>query len=410
MRGQLIKRSKGSWSIVLSYKDPADGTWKKKWHTFRGKKPDAERYMANLVSQMGNGTYVPPTKHTVQTWLEYWLEEVVKPNNEAATYKSYKETVELHLVKEFGHLPLQGLQAETLRRYYNKKLKTLSSTSVLYHHRVLHAALQVAYKEKKLFRNPCDDLTPPQKREFEPELPPEEKMPEILKEVDGTAIFIPVLLAAAGGIRRGEACGLSWPNVDLEGGVAKITRQLKKDLEGNLVFGPTKGKRKREVPLTDVAVAALRAQKEAQENAKAFYGEAYQDNGLVCCWDDGRMIDPDYITHKWAKIRKKLDLHPHTRYHDLRHNFATALLELGRDMKEVQVILGHADIRTTYNIYSHVRMKQKKIAVAGLDQKLFQTAPEERSMAGRKLIVKNFGSNPVAKFIFSSRKSKTTDG
>lgn len=379
MRGSIFSRSKGSWTIVLPYTDPVTGGKGQEWLTYHGKKSDAEAYMNEIINNMNAGTYVK-TKHTVRTWLQYWLEEICEPTLAPATYKSYKETVDLHLMPEFGHLPLPALRAEHLRKYYNKKLKTLSSTSVLYHHRVLHKALEDARRERHIKFNPCDDLTPPQKAHFKAELPTAEQTGKVLQHINGTTLYMPVILALTTGMRRGEVCGLTWGNIDFARGIIHVDQQLKKDSDNNLGYDLPKRNRKRDIPITDLARAALLAQQNAQTEAKKFYGEAYQNNDLVCCWDDGREIDPDYVTKRWGKVRKKLKLNPKTRYHDLRHNFATVLLDLGKDPKVVSELLGHADIRTTYNFYIHPKMDTKKKAIEGLDDVLVsheQTKPVE---------------------------------
>lgn len=377
MRGYIKQRSPGSWSIVIPMRDPMTGEKKPKWFTYHGKKPDAERYMRQLISDIEDGTYVD-TKHTIRTWLLYWLQEICEPELAPATYKSYKETVDLHLMPEFGHLPLPALRAEHLRKYYNKKVKELSSTSVLYHHRVMHKALEDARRERHIKFNPCDDLTPPQKADFKAELPTAKQTAKVLQHINGTTLYMPVILALTTGMRRGEVCGLTWSKVDFNKGVIHVDQQLKRDKDNKLDYDLPKRKRIRDIPMTDLARAALLAQQNAQVEARKFYREAYQENDLVCCWDDGRGIDPDYVTKKWGKVRKKLKLNPKTRYHDLRHNFATVLLDLGKDPKVVSELLGHADIRTTYNFYIHPRLDTKKKAIEGLDDVLVsheQTKP-----------------------------------
>lgn len=382
MQGYIKQRSPGSWSIVIPMRDPMTGEKKPKWFTYHGKKPDAERYMRQLISEIDDGTFIE-TNHTVRTWLIYWLEEICEPrlghDLAPATYKSYKETVELHLMPEFGHLPLQSLRVENLRKYYNKKLKKLSSTSVLYHHRVLHKALEDARRERQIKFNPCDDLTPPQKAPFEAKLPTAEQTARVLKYIDGTTLYMPVILALTTGMRRGEVCGLTWSKVDFNTGIIHVRQQLKKDENGELCYDLPKRKRIRDIPMTDLARASLLAQQNAQAKAKEFYGKAYQENDLVCCWDDGREIAPDYITKRWGKVRVKCELNPKTRYHDLRHNFATVLLDLGKDPKIVSELLGHADIRTTYNFYIHPQMDSKKKAVEGLDQVLVSQEQTEHT-------------------------------
>jgi integrase len=319
--------------------------------------------MAEMIIKIESGCYIRPNKYTVGSWLDYWIKEVCKIAY--ATQKSYKQTIEYHLKPEIGNIPLQKLSAVNLQKYYNGKLKTLSSTSVLYHHRVLNSALECARKMHMIENNPCQDLTPPQKAEFEAELPNYDVIAQVIDEVYGTVMYIPVVIALTTGMRRGEVCGLTWDNVLCDHGYIHVCQALKHAEGGGLELGPTKTKRIRDVPLTTECKKALEQLKEEQEGWRKFFGEDYEKNNLVCCWQNGRMIDPDFITKKWKKIKKTLKINSKTRFHDLRHNYASTLLSLNADMKIVSASLGHADIRTTYNFYAHVpiEVKQKQFKI-----------------------------------------------
>lgn len=88
------------------------------------------------------------------------------------------------------------------------------------------------------------------------------------------------------------------------------------------------------------------------------FGDCYHKSEYVCTYDDGREIPPDYVTHKFAKILAKSDL-PKIRFHDLRHSAASLLINSGFNLKEIQEWLGHSDISTTGNIYSHLQYSAK---------------------------------------------------
>lgn len=87
-------------------------------------------------------------------------------------------------------------------------------------------------------------------------------------------------------------------------------------------------------------------------------GDCYHKSEYICCYDDGREIRPDYVTHKFNKILENSDL-PKIRFHDLRHSAASLLINAGFNLKEVQEWLGHSDVATTGNIYSHLQYSSK---------------------------------------------------
>ena len=91
---------------------------------------------------------------------------------------------------------------------------------------------------------------------------------------------------------------------------------------------------------------------------KLFYGNAYVDNDFVCKWENGEPYKPDYITHTFKRILDENKL-PKIRFHDLHHSSASMLLKMGFSIKEIQEWLGHSDINTTSNCYSHLQYEAK---------------------------------------------------
>lgn len=378
MRGHLAKKKDQFYAVIfvddkhkwikLSQKDTGAAKDREK----------ATKEMFALIAAFEAGTYRPPEKLTVQGWLDFWLNEICTPRTETGemspkTLKSYKETVALHLGPGLGKIRLDKLEPEDLTKYYNDKLKSgLSSTSVNYHARVLHAALHHARRYKKISDNPCELVTPPSKSNFSAELPTVEMMAAILDESWGSVLYMPTVLAMTTGARRGEILGLQWSDIDWQAGTARIKHALKIDSDGSLVFGATKTKQTRLVPLTTAAQSELKAEQRRQAELKLFYGPAYATEwNLICCWPDGGPINPDYLTRAWSRCKEKLNIESKTRFHDLRHNYATLLVESGIDVSLIAANLGHADPATARKFYIHPTVSAKKEAVSGLDQRLF---------------------------------------
>lgn len=102
---------------------------------------------------------------------------------------------------------------------------------------------------------------------------------------------------------------------------------------------------------------------ERQQEMKELIGDSYVNSGYVFTWDDGRILNPDFVTRKFSKVLKANNL-PHIRYHDLRHTTASLLIAQGYDIKRVSEWLGHSDIGTTANIYGHLSFENKKGTLA----------------------------------------------
>lgn len=122
---------------------------------------------------------------------------------------------------------------------------------------------------------------------------------------------------------------------------------------------------KRVVPLMPEVVQELRQHKARQNEEKLFFGQAYQDNNLVFCTEHGKPIEPRNFFRLHSQILEKASL-PYVRFHDLRHTFATIILQEGENPDYLRVLLGHSKTSTTLDLYCHSTMDGKKKAISWL--------------------------------------------
>ena len=114
MRGSLVQRYRGSWSIVLDLGhevDPVTGRKKRKqkWITFRGTKKQAEQELADLVRSAHRGEYVEPSKTTVGEWLDEWVDKAIKPPAKTLrAYETYQSVIRNHLRPGLGLRPCKS--------------------------------------------------------------------------------------------------------------------------------------------------------------------------------------------------------------------------------------------------------------------------------------------------------------
>jgi len=329
------------------------------------------------LHEIRTGTYVEPSKVTLGEWLTRWLDDYKRPEVKLTTYENYKINVDSHIIPSLGNTQLMKLQANTLQAFYNDKLASgridgkggLSTRVVRYLHTIIRQALEQATKEGLIPRNVAD-LTNPPKIERKPVQPlTEEQTTKFLAYATNDRLFPLYLLAATTGMRRGELCGLCWDSVDLESEPAKIIiqRQLLVRKGGLILEHGTKTKKGMRInTLTDDAKRELKAHKVRQAKEKLAMGEAYQDNNLVFCKEDGTFLDPREVTKRFQKLLLAAGL-PKVRLHDLRHTHASLLLARGIHAKVVQERLGHSSITMTLDLYSHITPGLEEAAAASLN-------------------------------------------
>jgi len=160
-------------------------------------------------------------------------------------------------------------------------------------------------------------------------------------------------LIALRGLRRGEACGLRWEDVDLRGRSLTVAIQLV-DNDGQVEESePKSDAGNRDVALDATTVAILRRHRTHQQKARMAAGEAWVDSGRVFTREDGRWVEPDWLSDHFDRLVRRSGLPP-IRLHDLRHGAATIALAAGVEMKVVQEMLGHSSYTLTSDTYTSV--------------------------------------------------------
>ncbi len=154
------------------------------------------------------------------------------------------------------------------------------------------------------------------------------------------------------GMRRGEALGLRWSDVDLEGG-AIVVRQALIAVGYELRFSEPKTRRgRRTIPLDAETTAILTEWRKGQREEKMLWRKLWTDTGLVFTCEDGTAWHPDRITKLFEDTVKRSEL-PRIRFHDLRHTHATLALAAGINPKMVADRLDHATVALTLDVYLH---------------------------------------------------------
>lgn len=168
-------------------------------------------------------------------------------------------------------------------------------------------------------------------------------------------------------MRQGEICGLKWSDYNTITGDISVSRSMQRNFK--LKDTKTKSSR-RKIVLLKKTKLALDYQKRCQEENENLLGKQYINSGFICTHNNGESINPENLGKTFKKLIKEYKLEP-IRFHDIRHSFATILLQNGTNPKIVSEILGHSDVQTTLNVYSHVLPDLQKDTMQQLEGILF---------------------------------------
>lgn len=364
MRGRVepVKGEKGKWKIVIDTKDPATGERKRIIKRFTGRKPDAEDLMAEMLVEVKRDTYVAPSKTTVAEWLKEWLEVYKKNDVRLSTWERYETVIRLHITPEIGGLYLSELRPDYLQKLYNKKTEEgLSPSTVKSIHIVIRGALQKALTNRLIQYDPCVGLSLPKKKRSDSRAMTDEELNIFFAKPFSPQLRTLFVFLLGTGVRIGEALGLLWDDIYLEAGTVSINKGLVWTKQKGVILQDTKTDSVRTIPMASFAKAEIEQYKAEQEAAGHF-----NIKGPVFCNKKGLLISENTVKSAFARACTKYSM-TGLSVHSLRHTFATRLLEAGENLKTVQMLLGHAQIATTADIYAHVSDKTKEKAVSKLD-------------------------------------------
>ncbi|MHB8156628.1 MAG: site-specific integrase [Desulfocucumaceae bacterium] len=360
-------------------------TGKPKFKYYYGKTRRAvQDKLEKIKAEITMGLFVEPSKITLGDWIKRWLTVYKKPYIKPGSYSNYEHISRVHIIPSLGQIPLQSLQTNSIQDFYNQKNLNgrldgtggLSSRIIHLIHQVINGALKQAVKEKLIQYNPAEATRLPKLKYNEMSTLNQEQVRKYLDGAKGDRLYSAFLLELSTGLRRGELLALRWEDVDFKERHLTIRNTLARvrldsEKPSTLVFSePKTEKGKREIPLLQNILKELKSHKVKQLEEKLFMGESYLDNGLVFATPEGRPIDPRNFYRLHTKLLKDSGL-PHVRFHDLRHTFATLMLEAKEEPKVLQEILGHAKISTTYDIYCKTNKAMKTQALKSIEKILF---------------------------------------
>ena len=378
MRGNLRQRSKGSWTLTLSWRE--DGRLKQSYHTVQGTKREAEKRLAEVIHQMDTGEYSPPDKTTVRAFLERWLKDYVwrEDSLSVETAQVYQIIIEKHLIPALGSIALQKLTGDRIESYYTDKLANgrrdgkggLSPRTVRHHHRLLHVALEHAVKKQLIQRNPADQVVPPKYRQKEMKTFEQDGLTGFLESIRDSEYYPLFYTFLFTGLRRSEALAIRWQDVDVDLGYISVNRTLHQVNDKSFTYQtPKSDKSRRTVALPPSLSIVLRQHRDSQRAQRLVFGLPVGDADLVFAHADGTPLLPHSITNAWKRLVKQAGFQG-IRLHDSRHSHATMMLKQGVNPKIVSERLGHSSVVITLDTYSHVIPGLQEAAARAFDDGL----------------------------------------
>ncbi len=354
---------KNLYYVTLNYGKDESGKRVKSTKTF-AKIQDARKALIEFEANKAKKNIVFPSSTKFKDYAIYWLDDIKSLKCEMTTMYGYRNIVNNHLIPYFGDYKLQDLKQKPINKYFKKKDEDgLSKNTIRKHYDLLKDILKNAVNEEIILKNPLDKIEPLKIDKKEMNFYTIEQLNKLFEVIKDDRMEIVVKLAGLLGLRREEIAGLKWKNIDLENNLITIA-EARVQAGGKIKDKGTKNTssyRTLYMP-DDIKDILLKIQRK-QKDQKNILKNSYNNKGYVMAWGNGEPYRPNYLSDLFKKTITDNNLPP-IRLHDLRHTFASVANELGVGLYDISKALGHSQIGTTSEIYTHMFDKTHKKTIS----------------------------------------------
>ncbi|MGE7683885.1 tyrosine-type recombinase/integrase [Peribacillus simplex] len=372
MKGSITKNKKtGKWDFIFDGgTDPLTGKRKQiKRRGFESKRHATDE-MTKIKAEILENEFLDLTITTYARYMEEWFQER-KSRLQKSTFETHSIFYRNVIKPRLGHLKLQQIAPIQIQKFVNDLVNDTSYSEHTVHliFRIVSASLKKAKVLKLIKDNPSNAITLPKIRRKEINVWSLEQVNFFIREAKDikrlTRCHIGFLMSIFTGMRQGEILGLRWNDIDFESQIIFVRQTLTQNAE--IKLGAKNEASVRSIHIPNKLVEELKIHRKLVVQEKLLHGQSYNDNDLVVCTKDGKPMIPRNFRKEFYNLTEKIDL-PKIRFHDLRHTHATILIQQNVNVKLISERLGHADIETTLNTYSHVLPDMQKSVSDKLDK------------------------------------------
>ena len=362
--GSIYRRSDGRWVGRLPYVDPVTGLLKRA-HVTGPTKSAVNNQLKEMRRRIDDGSVGRDDPMTFGAFAERWIASSLESSDRKRSTKVlYAGLARTHIITgELGKTRLSALKPTTVERFIGElRQKGLASSSIRQIYTVARAIGDAAVRDGLVGTNAFVRVRRPQVVRTEAGYLTPDQVADLLAAAATSRYRSLFEFLVMTGLRRGEALGLRWDDVDLEARIMRVQGTLAR-LDGTLqVTAPKSARSRRSIPLSSPAVTVLRDVRKRTDRERQLACQLWQDTGFVFVTDIGEPCDPRNALRALHAAAARAGL-PGVGLHTLRHSAASVMLTHGVPLTVVSQILGHSGIAITADVYGHVAPEVSRAAL-----------------------------------------------
>ncbi|MEG1409863.1 MAG: site-specific integrase [Terrisporobacter sp.] len=368
----LRKRSK-NYIVYLEYLDKASNKRKQKNMGSYPLKRDANKRLNEIKEEIYKEELLLPNEMIMEDFILDFLEKY-KINLSFTTYNCYMRICKKYIIPLLGDIKLCDIRAIHIQDYVDDLLDLLTPQTIKIHLNILNLAFKRAYRLKLIKENVVQFVEVPKNKKYKNEIYNTKDMQILLEKCHGTSLELPIIIATGLGLRISEILGLTWNNIDFNDFTITVEKITARD-KGKVVLKEPKTESSiRTISAPKEIIIMLKQLKKDKLSAKLKGEKSHRE--LVFYDKNLEPIAPDVISKRFRYFLEENNL-KHIRFHDLRHSHVTLLIDAKVPIKVISERVGHSNINTTLNIYSHALKEMDQEASDKISNTLFN---KERKM------------------------------
>lgn len=368
MAGHIQERGNNSYLLTYHIGYDSRGKRIRKTRTVKAKNSsEAKKKLAAFVTEIEAGEYVAPSHSKFGDFVEVWKKQANKKLS-PKTVEMYTYLLKGRIIPAFSHLKIEDVSHTFINDYIESLEKEgLSTSTIQKHHNVLSGIFKLAVKHEKVKKSPMNKVDKPQVRNKQGQVYNSDELKELyhlLSKEDNRQQVLLIKLALNTGLRKGEMLALQWDDIDFTTNTIHVRHSLSYTKQNGYVLKEPKTKGSiRTIGVSTKLMNELKKhiykkKTDRMESEELWEGGKYY---FVFSSDLGKPIHQNVPSRWWNRFLKRTGFKK-IRFHDLRHTFATGLIDKGGNINKISKYMGHSSITTTMDIYGHYIKEDREIA------------------------------------------------